>query len=78
MESFGNVPTKESLTARLEDLGRQKETYMNRLTQAQDTPVSNLFSEGGKHDAIRNHQTALDQVNIEIKSCEEKLAGLNS
>jgi hypothetical protein len=55
-----------------------KESYMNRLTQAQDTPISNLFSEGEKRSAIQNHQISLDQVSAEIKDCEEKLAGLNS
>jgi prefoldin subunit 5 len=74
MESFNASPTKESLQSRLEDLKKQKENYMNRLVQAQDTPVSNMFSEGEKDTAIKNHQNMLDNINSEAEEIEKKLS----
>jgi hypothetical protein len=78
MESFGNIPTKESLQSTLADLQKSKEVYANRLIQAQDTPVSALFSEGEKKMAIDNHQRMVDQINTEIADIETKLAELES
>jgi len=76
-ESFNSVPTKESLQSRIEDLKKQRENYANRLIQAQDTPVSNMFSEGEKSSAIKNHESMLEQIDAEMKKCEEEISHLN-
>jgi uncharacterized FlaG/YvyC family protein len=78
MESFGNVPTKESLQSRLADLQRQLETYKRRVQQAQDTPVGNLFSEATKRTAIDDHQRMVDQINAEMEEINGKLLAMDS
>ena len=77
-EALGNVPTKESLEWSVAESKKSLETYKNRLQVAQDTPVSNLFSEGMKHRAISDHQVMVDHMNAQIEDGERKLAELGS
>ena len=77
MESFGNVPTKESTQAILESSKKSLEMYKKRLQEAQDTPVSNLFREGEKANSIKNHQAMIDQVSTDIAKYEADLAQMN-
>jgi len=77
MESFGNVPTKESIQAALDDSKRQLEKYSDKLQQAKDTPVSNLFSEGAKHEAIQSFQTSMEYAREAVEKYEKELAELN-
>ncbi len=78
MESFNQAPTKESLTFALTNAQQSLERNKRKLQEALDTPVSNLFSQGEKDMAIKNHETAIEHDNAAITSAQEKLSGLKS
>ncbi len=77
MESFGNEPTKESTQQALENSKKILETAERRLQEAEDTPISNMFSEGEKLSAIQNHQAVIENARKDIAKYEEDLAKLD-
>lgn len=76
MESFGNEPTKESTQWALDNSRKALERNEERLKQAEDTPISNIFSEGAKNMAIKNFQNSINIAKEEIEKYEKDLETL--
>lgn len=78
MEGPGNTPTKESLTFSINNAKEAIARYEQRIQDAENTPVSNIFTEDQKRNVITDHQIALENSKADLAESERKLAELES
>lgn len=78
MESFKDVPTKESLESYLADRRTILERYQRLIRDFNDIPPNNFYTAEDQAQATKNFEEGASHARAEIADAEAKLTQLSS